>query len=43
MSLRANQIADVKTIRHSTAMPQLFCGTSANWYMKQAGTMTQVT
>ena len=43
MSLRANQIADVNTSTHSTAMPKLSCGTTLNSYMKQAGTITQAT
>ena len=43
MSLRANQIADVATMTHSTAMPKLFCGTTLNSYMKQAGTITHAT
>ncbi len=43
MSLRANQIADVNTRKHRTAMPKLFCGTTLNSYMKHAGTITQVT
>src|SRR6478752_5835468 len=40
MSRRENQIADVKTITHSTSTPKLMCGTTWNSYMKQAGTIT---